>query len=631
MQENEDSFVMYGMQWPGRYDMLTWRERLYIEDYCWLNYDKLPDYKGKKERFFHFKQSVDLKWNRDGENAFVWTEWGEKMIRSYLDNKCAMWGGATSSGKSFVMAAIALTLFCADNDSLILMTSTTLKEAKKRVWGAIQALWRDWMPGSMRTSNAMIVKERVTEQGKKVTNDSVGIHLVAFGDREHALNSILGTKAQGNHPYLLVYDELSELPIRLADAWVANVSLQPTAKIIAASNPTGTNDNPFGKLATPKMGWDYVLAHENELHEWQTITDGVYLRFDGFRNPLITELEEGTLQEDGTRTPITPEREKDLRRIFTPKEVYVSKINEAYGGNFDSPYVRRFFRAIFTQGTSKQAFIDIETLRQSDIHGSFDWKLNEHPVRIASIDPSFTESGDRSVMTIADYGRLMDGRYAINIVEQIVLSVSARQGHSYNYLQAEAICKLLQRYSIKPQHFAVEASGSGVSFCDILYERLHSNAFYRCTCAGSASTKGVAATSGDGTTVLAHNRLSELWLCIRNAIISRQLKGNLSENAIKELTNRLFSDASGKFAIEQKKDYKSRGFKSPDFTDSIAVLIDLCRTRLNFDIRSSYQESFFPPAVVGPFIYSPEDMQPMSYWDRQSRLIDDCLTTRSLH
>lgn len=630
----DEGFWMYNMKWPGEYEKYTLKEKLYIEDYCWMNFDdktKMPSQGTGHDKFYHFKRSIDLKWNSDGNEAFIWTEWSEAMIRSYLENKASMWGGASNCGKSYAMAAIALTLFCADPQSLIQITSTSLDGAKKRVWGAIQALWRDWMPGFKSTRLGKIIYQYINENGKKTNNDSVGVHLVAFGDREKALNSILGTKAQGNHPYLLVFDELSELPLGLADAWISNASVQPTAKIIAASNPTGTSDNPFGVLSTPKVGWDVVLSNEEKYDRWETTTDGVYLRFDGFKNPLITEEKIGTLMPNGERVPLTAERRAKLSKIFTPNDEYAKRIRQY--GSIDNPFVRRFYRALFTQGSSRQAIIDLATIRSSEIKSPPNWMQGAPIKRLASIDPSFTESGDRSVFTVADFGMTRDGRYIVNIINQTVVSFKPDKNKPYNFQQAEVIKDLLHKWDVQFENFSVEATGSGASFCDILSNVIGNNKFFRCQCAGKASKKKIMSTDSKSAYDIVANRISEMWLTLKGALVSGQIRGKINENSIKEITSRLYSDESGRFAIESKRDYKKRGFPSPDFTDSIVVMLDFCRTRLGFIVC--------PPKTTAPkidmpicdaFYFEPPRQKIVEDpWISKCRAMSKCFETDSLN
>lgn len=630
----QDSFWMYNMQWPGSYETYDLKEKLYIEDYCWMNFEdktKMPKAGTGHDKFYHFKRSVDLKWNDNGEENFIWTEWSEKMIRSYLDNKAAMWGGASNCGKSYAMAAIALTLFCADPQSLIQITSTSLDGAKKRVWGAIQALWRDWMPGFKSTRLGKIIYQYVDSNGKKVNNDSVGVHLVAFGDREKALNSILGTKAQGNHPYLLVFDELSELPLGLADAWISNASVQPTAKIIAASNPTGTSDNPFGLLSTPKIGWDVVLSDEEKYDHWETTTDGVYLRFDGFKNPLIIEEKEGTLMEDGRRVKLSDERKKKLSRIFTPLDEYAKRIRQY--GSIDNPFVRRFYRALFTQGSSRQAILDLATIRSSGYDKPFQWDSSVPLKRIASVDPSFTESGDRSVFTVAEFGRMKDGRMAINVLDQVVVSFKPHKLKTYNFQQAEVLKDLLERWNVPVENFAVESTGSGASFGDILSNVLGSNKFYRCVCAGSPSRKRISSTDSKTAKDIVTNRISEMWLTIKSAFTSGQVRGKISSACLKEMTSRFYSDESGKFTIESKRELKRRGYPSPDFTDSLVVLLDFCRTKFGFVVSP---KGTMPPPMEIPvddifYCPAPPVIKPEDPWTAQCRRMSSCFKTDSLN
>ena len=101
------------------------------------------NHKKPKAREYYFWRLCDELWNRDElpEHMMVRHPWAEEMIRAVIENKYVSVGGAANSGKSHTMAAWGiLNWLAAPRDTLVLLTSTTLREARKRIWGSVISL-----------------------------------------------------------------------------------------------------------------------------------------------------------------------------------------------------------------------------------------------------------------------------------------------------------------------------------------------------------------------------------------------------------------------------------------------------------------------------------------------------------
>jgi hypothetical protein len=86
-----------------------------------------------RAREYYFWRCADLLWNRDDlpEHLFIRHPWAEKIIWECISNKYLAVGGAASSGKSHTLAGYGIITWLArPRDTLVLMTSTTLREAR---------------------------------------------------------------------------------------------------------------------------------------------------------------------------------------------------------------------------------------------------------------------------------------------------------------------------------------------------------------------------------------------------------------------------------------------------------------------------------------------------------------------
>ena len=89
-----------------------------------------------KAKEYYFWRVCDELWNHEDlpEKLMVKHPWAEEMIRSAIEHKYLAVGGSASSGKSHTMAAWGIVNWLSQpKDTLVLMTSTTLREARKRI------------------------------------------------------------------------------------------------------------------------------------------------------------------------------------------------------------------------------------------------------------------------------------------------------------------------------------------------------------------------------------------------------------------------------------------------------------------------------------------------------------------
>ena len=208
-------------------------------------------------REYYFWRLCDELWNREDlpEKLMVKHPWAELMIRNALENKYLAVGGSASSGKSHTMAAWGIINWLSQpQDTLVLMTSTTLREARKRIWGSVMSLLSvvDDAPIKIRDSigNAAYINE------KGVLIERAGLSLISAekSKTKEAVGKFIGIKQKR---VILIGDELSELSEAILNAGLTNLSKNPSFQMIGMSNPNSRFDA-FGVWATPKDGWDSV-------------------------------------------------------------------------------------------------------------------------------------------------------------------------------------------------------------------------------------------------------------------------------------------------------------------------------------------------------------------------------------
>jgi hypothetical protein len=207
------------------------------------------------------------------------------------------------------------------------------------------------------------------------------------------------------------------------------------------------------------------------------------------------------------------------------------------------------------------------------------------PLFLAGFDPAFTNGGDRSVLAIIKYGQSEEAGPAIALHKFYHLREDVTKPEPRNFQIAREVIRLCNQSGIPPERLAIDATGAGDPFCDILAE-LWSPRIVRIKFGEKASTLPVSITNPIRGLDKYTNRVTELWFSGVEYMRSGQLKGILPDLA-KEMTGRKYTTtAGGKVTIEPKRDYKLRLGRSPDLADAFFLGLDLARQKLGIQAGS---------------------------------------------
>lgn len=538
------TFTKYGLSWPIGTSAVD------IELYC-FKYDH-PTEKGGLNRYGHAKNAIDLLWNyQDSPTPIIWNPWLEMGLEACCKNDVCIMGGGSSCGKSMMMAIMALLFYLADPvNTLCLVTSTTIDGAKQRIFKDIKRFWRTSFPGKLVDGRGQI--KGINEEG--LLDDSRGIKIVPCANIGDPSSRFIGIKAKNMHVF---YDELSELPIELVDVWRSNlrtnaVDTPPT--LMAASNPKSKMDA-FGLLAKPRLGWNSLDI--TEVDTWET-TDGIYVRFDNTKNPRIS-----LGREDWS--------------WFTDYQTIQDAI-DTYGEN--SPQVLRFYKATFSDDVEEGCLISENEIIAAACDTRPIWG-SEEPVKIAAMDPAYTNGGDLTVLKTAFVGLTIEGNLALCQDRTVVLKAPSAKSSTMNkkdrsFVIARQVKEILEEEGIPAENFIVDITG-GVSFGDVLSSFIDSD-FISLSYAGKASTAAISAKDSARACDVYHNKVSELWGSMQQAIKARQLFG-LDPTTINEIKSRKYTLVGNRIKMEEKADMRKRLRKSPDNADTVAMLCMLARRK----------------------------------------------------
>ena len=541
MASKNKTVVVYGREFPADITLVT------LELSC-LN-DPPPQSPGK---LFHFKQVVDLLWNHpDSKMPIEWTPWLERMIEAAFEHKYLAVAGCASSGKSQAYALWAIVNFLMKPwATLVIVTSTSLKESRKRIWGAITDLWRavPGLPGKLVDSVGMI---RMDDGTDTKYGDRCGIALVAAERKKEreAVGKLVGIKQQR---VIFIADELPELGESILEAAYTNLSNNPFFQLIGIGNPASYYD-PFGQFATPKDGWGSVTVEDEE---WET-ERGHCLHFDAHKSPNII-----------AGHVVYP-------WMITPQNLAESA--DKLGDN--SPGYWRMYRGFWCPTGSDTSIYSESDIIKYGADQRVEWI--DKPTKIAALDPSFSANGDRSILYFGFVGIDTTGKrvMCLDHYEELREDVTNKE-EPRAFQIARQFKDKCEAWGVAPQDAAYDASGGGAPFGDVV-DALWSRKVLRVQFGGKASEKPVSLTDRVPGHERYANRVSELWWTGKELIRNKQLFGVCRE-LVREMTERQYTTEKGlsmRIRVETKSDMKVRIGKSPDISDAAFILVELCRTR----------------------------------------------------
>lgn len=538
---------------------------------------------------YYFWRCADELWNRDDlpEHMFVRHPWADLIIHECIRNKYLAVGGAASSGKSHTLAGYGIiSWLAAPRDTLVLMTSTTLREARKRIWGSVISLLSviDGAPINIRDSIGSA--NYVDEKGQ--TFDRAGLSLIAAerSRTREAIGKFIGLKQK---KVILIGDELGELSEAILMAGLSNLSKNPEFELKGLHNPASRFDA-FGVWSTPENGWDSVTPEVDDT--WRTKWGGKYIRLDGERSPNILAGE--------TLYQFLPTREK-----VEEDKLLLGERSRAY---------MRMVRAVFFDSDETEGIYG-----EADIVSSGAMKnavFKGKPTRIAGVDPAFTNGGDRTVLFPADVGFDERGQFVIQFLAPVMLNDDTQnKAVPRSYQIAHQIRDTCVKMGISPANVAIDSTGAGSPFCDIIAGEW-SHEFLRVPFGGNPTDKRVSLNSRLTGSELYTNRVSELWFVGKEFLRTHQIKG-LSGDLIKEMCARRYDMVKSgtlKVKVETKADLKARLGYSPDLADAAFIALDLARQRLGLVALDPPKANEFGVYRIAP----PRSMRDLDVTSRSS-------------
>ena len=486
-EEREVQKPIFGPPMKGRFHKYGWNwDKQYEKQPIYIEFIMFRDLKGEK-RIPHFKNICASLWpNKQGSpKPFYFSPWTDRMLEAACKWNYLSVMGSGSSGKTQFFAVWAIVNFIvAPESTMVLVTSTTLKDARMRIWGAVCEHWLacPGLPGKLLNSQGMIRMQKGEEFSERC-----GITLIAGAPTKaaEAVAKMIGFK---NKRIILVADELPELSEAIVEAALSNLTLNPYFQLIGLGNPKNHFD-PMSRMTIPKSGnWDEVNV---ETGEWETKL-GYNIHLDGLKSPNV---ERGREVYPGL---ITAQKVTDA----------IARMGENSSGFW------RMIRGFYSPSASESSVIDSITLENSKafdtIGNGFAW-MDNSLTPVASLDPSFTNGGDRTIMIWGAMGRNLEGKKVLlvqgyqSLFEDVTNTKMTRTEQIITQFKDK--CHAL---GVAPKHRAFDSTGGGKPFGDSV-DVLISKEVLHVDFGGRPSELPVSAYDSTPSCDRYVNRVSELW------------------------------------------------------------------------------------------------------------------------
>lgn len=488
------------------------------------------------------------------EQRFVRNPWSEKMIEYACRERYLSVLGSANSAKTDTFSLWGLVNWMADPlNTLVLITSTSLKDSRKRIWGRVVHYFSlcPKLPGRLIDSMGVIR----SDDGSGIFVDNRGIALIAGEKKKEreAIGKMIGMKQQR---IIMIADELPELSLAITEAFFSNLANNPEPQLIGIGNFNSMYDA-LGEFARPKNGYGSITPDDDE---WET-ERGYCIRFDGLKSPNLL------LGEDKWPFLYNSRNLKNHRAV--------------YGEN--SAAIWRMCRS-FPCPIGAENVIYGETDLISGHAEDTDCLWRYQPTIVSAMDPSFTSGGDRAVQMIGSYGLCVDGVWRLRRDKTILLREDVRIKTPRDYQIARQFRDNCLAHNVNPHHAALDTTAAGSVLWSIISEEWDSRVLM-VNFSGAPIDMYVRANDTNTAKMQFDRRVSELWWVGREFMKYDQLRG-INPDLGRELKARQYTTKKGpeglKVSVEEKKEMKKRLGFSPDIGDCYCVMLDLCRQRLRF-------------------------------------------------
>lgn len=563
--------IFYGVQVPDNWSrfhalqfVFYWGNKLAANPYDHPTPDgkmvrSVTAYTGEG-RFEHFKELVQLVFPK----SFEWNDWAEQAGRAFCENSHVSISGCAGSGKSTTAAMYALMwLLVAPANSAVLIASTTIDAAKKRIWKNIRQYYTEFVKAAGGDAGTVLIgnPKPCIRSSNKDSAHGIYVIAVAKGEVEKGVEQL-----KGFHPprLMMIVDETDSVSEAVIDVMpnqeVGTIEYQT---IWLGNDPSLFN--PLGKIMQPEVGKPVTLGHT----EWTSVNGTKCLRFDAFDSPNI--------------------RDKDKwKGIVRQKDI--DSVVARHGIN--SPQVWIMLRGVHPPEGADDTVLSEALFLRNNCQSGVVWKNSF--TTLGLLDPAF--GGDRCVFRPMDYGLDTSGVMRLLFRDPIEIQIDASDTKNPpEYQIAHKVKSLCGSRGIKPQDFYMDGTGTGRGVASVLKVEWSPN-INVVEFGGAPSNMPVSDENPKPADEEYDRKVTELWYSFRVFVEAGIVRG-LDAITAMEFCQRKFYIKSKKTCVETKSEMKLRGACSPDLADCSVLGVHAARERginatVTSDVKREYTQDF---------------------------------------
>lgn len=489
--------------------------------------------------------------------------WTERRFKGLAKYDFLSWTGCGGSGKTDDAAMYAIVWWLVDPmHSTVVMTSTTGKMIRRRMWPAIQRLYYDNVLKDMGATLPAELLEtdmcmRLTvENGKRDNKSAIFAKPVKDGSVTKAAADIQGMH---NKRVLVIVDEAPETPPAIFTA-IANLRIGcEEFKCIVIGNPESRLDE-HGKFSEPKDGWGSI---DDDCDEWETVP-----QLNGF--PGLCQV------FDGEMCPNVLNPDPRYGYLLSRKDLEGVKASK---GGSNTPEFWKYYRGRWApEGICNTVMSELEIIRHQ---GTMTYTFGRHKRTVAGLDPGF--GGDKCKLQFGVEGDAVEanGKIALQLTDEIVIYTDARSKDPMDYQIAYRVIAECKQRNVEPDDLGIDATGIGRGVYAIVCKEW-STRVKRVEFGGRPSDMPAGPDDPRPAKEVYDRRVTEVCFSIKWLLRSGLLRG-IPISVMRDLTTRQYTTLKGShgvvYSVEKKEEMKERINRSPDDGDAAAVLLDAQRQR----------------------------------------------------
>lgn len=505
-------------------------------------------------RFQHVQQLTQMFFPK----AFEWNDWSLELVRIANENNRIAVSGCGTSGKSTAFGLDAFWFYAAAPlDTAVILVSTTLESAKKRIWkevsrfyGAFSLAAGGYRDATMGQSPRPYISPYRPDQRNK-RDEAHGIYVSALqrkSDTDEEMEFI-----KGFHPrrIYVIADEMDSLRQhgkalrRVFDENLASGTIEAKFAVLG-NDPSLFNE--LGEIMQRELGKPLTLADKS----WTSVHGYSCLRLDAWDSPNI--------RDNNKWTGLI--RQEDIDRITKN------------GAEMNTPGVWVQLHGLHPTEGAENTVLSEAMFVRGNCRDQILWQGSI--TKCGCLDPSF--GGDNCVLRRFDYGVCTDGKLRVYWHAPIYLPIDASNRNTPpEYQVAYACMAFCKSQEILPQNFIGDSTGT-TGGCIAVMRREWSPAVNECSFAGLPSDMIVSDENPVPAKDYYDRKVTELWFSFREFVNADMVRG-LDNKTAAQFCSRHFEIRARKYRVETKEDMKTRGLDSPDESDCCVTGIQLLRER----------------------------------------------------